>query len=596
MGKGSVDKAVILAGGRGSAVCPLASYYPKLAFPLGHAPVIAHLLNYLQKSGINEVAIVSSEHHNWARERIMAAAKVLDEACMAVSWFFDDGTKGTAGSLKQVEGFVGDSDFLVVQANLYIKNLDLSEIVTAHQTRGSGITVVVEERPFERTDLEHIEIDPAGRVEHFDVPHYSRVNAHPLAFSGVYVFHPRVLRTYDEEGYVDIKEQLLPLLSAAQIPVHAFETKGIIKRINTLDDYFRLNADYLFNGVAEPSRVFAAKREILPGVWVGKNVHIAANAYVVGPVIIEDDCTLEEDTQIIGPTLICAGTHIEACSRVRESIIWQGSRIKRNARIEYSLVADRCVVPAGELVSNALVIKDENLNGHFNFMTSMTPQRIAAATGNRSTGSLSWSKARTSKLSLAAKRVFDVVVSAVGLVLLAPLFAVLALAIKLTSRGPVFFKQIRCGKEGKAFRMHKLRTMVEDAERIQETLAGSKDVDGPVFKLNRDPRVTSVGRLLRKTSLDELPQLFNVLKGEMSLVGPRPLAIEEMKFSPSWRDIRLSVKPGITGLWQIRGRKSPRFHDWIEYDIHYVLNYSFRLDLSILLKTVWVAITGAGAK
>ena len=240
-----------------------------------------------------------------------------------------------------------------------------------------------------------------------------------MAHIGVLRALERLGLTYDAVVGTSIGA-LVGAMAAGGLPTD--EMERIVSSLQK-DDYFRLNADYLFNGVAEPSRVFTSKREILPGVWVGKNVHIAPNAYVVGPVIIEDHCTLEEDTQIIGPTLICAGTHIEACSRVRESIIWCGSRVKRNARIEYSLVADRCVVPAGELVSNALVIKDENLDGHFNFMTSMTPQRIAAATGNRSTGSLSWSKARTSKLSLAAKRVFDVVVSAVGLMLLAPLWS-----------------------------------------------------------------------------------------------------------------------------------------------------------------------------
>ena len=155
----------------------------------------------------------------------------------------------------------------------------------------------------------------------------------------------------------------------------------------------------------------------------------------------------------------------------------------------------------------------------------------------------------------------------------------------------MIFAQQRCGRWGREFRMYKFRTMIEGAEQLHARLTEHNEVDGPMFKIERDPRVTIVGRFLRRTSLDELPQLFNVLKGDMSLVGPRPLAMKEMKCSPSWRDIRLSVKPGITGSWQVESRGS-RFHDWIEHDILYVLNHSLWLDLRILLKTARVAVTG----
>ena len=134
--------------------------------------------------------------------------------------------------------------------------------------------------------------------------------------------------------------------------------------------------------------------------------------------------------------------------------------------------------------------------------------------------------------------------------------------------------------------MFKFRTMVKDADKKQSQLYTQKDVDGPMFKMQNDPRLTSVGFFLRKTSLDELPQLFNVLKGDMSLVGPRPLVMKEMRFSPGWRDLRLKVKPGITGLWQINGRSHAPFHDWIKYDIFYVKNQSVLLDLRILVQTL----------
>jgi lipopolysaccharide/colanic/teichoic acid biosynthesis glycosyltransferase len=177
------------------------------------------------------------------------------------------------------------------------------------------------------------------------------------------------------------------------------------------------------------------------------------------------------------------------------------------------------------------------------------------------------------------------VASALGLLIGLPLIAAIALAIKLDSRGPVFFVQRRCGKGGREFPMAKFRTMSTDAESRKAELADRNEAEGPMYKIRADPRVTRVGRLLRKTSLDELPQLWNVLRGEMSLVGPRPLIMEEMSWSPKWRDIRLEVKPGITGPWQVYARNEPGFRSWIEHDIDYVRNRSFATDLHLLALT-----------
>ena len=189
----------------------------------------------------------------------------------------------------------------------------------------------------------------------------------------------------------------------------------------------------------------------------------------------------------------------------------------------------------------------------------------------------------------------DIVLSAIGIILLFPFFLLIAIAIKIDSPGPVFYIQKRCGIRGKFFGMVKFRTMVANAEKLHRELIPKKETDGPMFKISNDPRVTRLGRKLRNTSIDELPQLFNVLKGEMSLVGPRPLIMDEMKFSPSWRETRLKVKPGITGLWQIQGRSEAPFHDWIRYDVYYVKNQSLWLDIKILFKTIKVVLKKVGA-
>lgn len=143
--------------------------------------------------------------------------------------------------------------------------------------------------------------------------------------------------------------------------------------------------------------------------------------------------------------------------------------------------------------------------------------------------------------------------------------------------------------------MIKFRSMILGADDMQDDLRPKNEVDGPLFKIGNDPRFTRVGRFLRRTSLDELPQFFNVLMGDMSLVGPRPLVMEEMRYSPEWKEIRLRVKPGITGLWQVSGRSSISFHDWIRHDIHYVKHQSILLDIKIISKTIWAVIKFIGA-
>jgi len=202
---------------------------------------------------------------------------------------------------------------------------------------------------------------------------------------------------------------------------------------------------------------------------------------------------------------------------------------------------------------------------------------------------------RYRRASFALKRVFDVVVSLGVLVLLAPLLGLVALLVRLGSRGPVLFVQVRAGENGRPFRMYKFRTMVEDAER---RLAEVVDVDKlaePVFKVARDPRVTPAGRWLRRLSIDELPQLVNVLKGDMSLVGPRPEELALVGRYDVWQRRRLKVKPGITGLQQVERRAAPSLAERVRYDIAYIRRRSFLLDLVILLRTFGAVLRGRGA-
>jgi exopolysaccharide biosynthesis polyprenyl glycosylphosphotransferase len=200
-------------------------------------------------------------------------------------------------------------------------------------------------------------------------------------------------------------------------------------------------------------------------------------------------------------------------------------------------------------------------------------------------------------IALFIKYTFDRIAAAIALLLLSPILIAIYAAIKLPSLGrePAFYGQIRSGLHGRPFRLWKFRTMRVDADKMREELEALNEMDGPVFKIKHDPRVTRIGRLLRKTSLDELPQLWNVLVGQMSFVGPRPPIPAEVEQYDDWQRRRLSMKPGITCLWQVSGRNLIDFETWMKLDLQYIDNWSLTLDLKILLRTVYVVLTGYGS-
>jgi exopolysaccharide biosynthesis polyprenyl glycosylphosphotransferase len=193
------------------------------------------------------------------------------------------------------------------------------------------------------------------------------------------------------------------------------------------------------------------------------------------------------------------------------------------------------------------------------------------------------------------KRVTDIVLVGMGLIVLAPILALIALAVKLDSRGPVFYGQLRLGKDGRQFKMLKFRSMNVDADKRLSELKQQNEATGPLFKMRRDPRVTRVGRFIRRWSLDELPQLINVFRGEMSLVGPRPPMPSEVAEYEDWQLGRLRAVPGVTGLWQVSGRSEVPFHDMVRLDLHYIRNWSLALDVEILLRTIPAVLTSRGA-
>ncbi len=225
-----------------------------------------------------------------------------------------------------------------------------------------------------------------------------------------------------------------------------------------------------------------------------------------------------------------------------------------------------------------------------------THARLAPRVERSATGPVLSVPAAVDGPRLAVKRAVDILGAAVGLLLLSPLLILIAGAIKVTSPGPVLFTQVRYGRGRRRFEMYKFRTMVDGAEALQLELESLNEQVGPTFKIRRDPRLTRLGGVLRCSSLDELPQLWNVLRGEMSLVGPRPMSLRDVGlFTEAWLMRRFSVFPGITGLWQVSGRSDLAFSDWIRLDLEYIDNWSLGLDLRILLQTIPAVVSGKGA-
>ncbi len=300
---------------------------------------------------------------------------------------------------------------------------------------------------------------------------------------------------------------------------------------------------------------------------------MAGNPRVVGPVLFGDNVRVGSDVIIIGPAIV--SDHVE---------------IEQGAVIHSSIIGPRGVVPKNQLVQNCVVKGPQydwnHAARHPSGRSEASHSSLCDLNSMQAAGSpfRLWGRFSYARC---LKRITDYVVAAGVLVLFAPLMPFVALAIRLTSAGPVFYKDKRQGLHGKEFDCLKFRTMVTGAHEIQEKLRVASQVDGPQFKMADDPRISAVGRFLRETYIDEIPQFFNVLLGQMSVVGPRPSPESENTLCPFWRDARLSVRPGITGLWQIHRTRQPMrdFQEWIHYDIEYVRSLSLKMDLWICWQT-----------
>ncbi len=293
----------------------------------------------------------------------------------------------------------------------------------------------------------------------------------------------------------------------------------------------------------------------------------ASNKY--GPVVVEPGGVVEDGAIVIGP-----------------AVIGRDARVAAGSVLVHGVVAPGVTVPAGMVVHRRLVTRATLDQGA---PTDGLAGEVADSSGvwRLDRAAQRTDSAARPRRYIGVKRVAESLLAAAGLAVLSPLLAAVAVLVKLTSRGPVFFAHQREGLGGREFRCWKFRTMVSNAHAMQRKLYANNQVDGPQFKMDRDPRITPIGQFLRSSNIDELPQLFNVLLGQMSLIGPRPSPFRENQICVPWRQARLSVRPGITGLWQVcrHERSAGDFHQWIHYDMLYVRHLSWWLDVKIVLFT-----------
>jgi lipopolysaccharide/colanic/teichoic acid biosynthesis glycosyltransferase len=291
---------------------------------------------------------------------------------------------------------------------------------------------------------------------------------------------------------------------------------------------------------------------------------IDPTARFLGPVLVHDGVIVEDGALVIGPTVLGSRARIKSDAVVAHCLVLPGASVAESATVRQRVVIRRS--PRAK--------PEEDTSSQRRHTPGIS---VPATLQQRSRPTL----------YPAVKAAVEPVIASVALIVLSPLIVAIGALVKLTSQGPIFFGDLREGKDGQLFRCWKFRTMRVNADVLQHTLAGKQQMDGPQFKMDYDPRVTRVGHWLRRSSLDELPQLFNVVRGDMSCIGPRPSPFNENQICVPWRNARLSVRPGMSGLWQVcrYNRAKGDFHQWIHYDMLYVNNVSLLTDLKIILAT-----------
>jgi lipopolysaccharide/colanic/teichoic acid biosynthesis glycosyltransferase/ADP-glucose pyrophosphorylase len=569
-----VYTAVLLANG--PAVLdgsPIASF-PKCFLPIANRPLLLYQAATLMSAGVERLILVVGAEQGQMTQRLVEQVQDLP---IKTQFYVQEHIRGTAGSLKEIEHLLQADRFLVMSSDLFL-DADLKSLVNYHLGSNATATVAAASMEVPAWHMERIETDTEelAKTIHRIHPAYSRRSK--LRPIGLYLFEKAVLQFIPEEGIFDIKEQLVTSLYSHFHRTIVWTVRTYCQNILSGTRYLAANADVLQNQV-----VFSQLKPYLPRV---DTAVAALGGYPAGgtvsPVVQAPSSTIDDGAMVIGPTAIGVGCSIGRNAIVNSSVLLDGCKVGAGAHLTGCVLGEGAVVPDGAALHHVIVRSKTQKAEVEPLEVDSTDIGASYLCSCHETVT-----SRMTKSSRFIKRVTDMIFSASLLLGLAPLMAAIAIWIKLDSPGEVIFRQRRCGENGKEFTMYKFRSMVDNAEEVKREIQVLNEVDGPMFKLSKDPRTTRAGWILRATNLDELPQLWNILVGDMTLIGPRPLSWDEMRFNPRWRDVRLSVPQGLIGLWQVKSHSKASFADWIRYDMEYVSNWSAWLDAKIFLKALF---------
>jgi lipopolysaccharide/colanic/teichoic acid biosynthesis glycosyltransferase/ADP-glucose pyrophosphorylase len=566
-----VHTAVLLANGPAVLDGSQIASFPKCFLPIANRPLLFYQAATLMSAGVTQLILVVGAEQGQITQRIV---ELIQDLPIETRCYVQEHIRGTAGSLKEIEHLLQADRFLVMSSDLFL-DADLEGLVDYHLGSEAIATVAAAGMELPAWQMERIETDTQelAKTIHRIHPAYSRRSK--LRPIGLYLFEHAVLQFVPEEGVFDIKEQLVTRLYSHLHRTRVWTVDSYYQNILSGTRYLAANADVLQN-----QAVFSQLKRYLPRVDTAVAALGGYPARVtVSPVIQAPSSTIHDGAMVIGPTAIGAGCSIGRNAIVNASVLLDGCKVGAGAHLTGCVLGEGAVVPDGAAFHNVIVRSKTQKAEAEPLVVDSTDIGASCLCSSRETVT-----SRMTKNSRFIKRVFDMVFSASSLLVLAPLMAAIAIWIKLDSPGEVIFRQRRCAENGKEFTMYKFRSMVDNAEEVKREIQVLNEVDGPMFKLSKDPRATRAGWILRATNLDELPQLWNIFLGDMSLIGPRPLSWDEMRFNPRWRDVRLSVPQGLIGLWQVKSHSKASFADWIRYDMEYVSNWSAWLDLKIFAK------------
>jgi lipopolysaccharide/colanic/teichoic acid biosynthesis glycosyltransferase/ADP-glucose pyrophosphorylase len=569
-----VHTAVLLANGPAVLDGSQIASFPKCFLPIANRPLLFYQAATLMSAGVERLILVVGAEQGQVTQRLVEQIRDLP---IDIQCYGQEHIRGTAGSLKEIEHLLQTDRFLVMSSDLFL-DADLKGLVDDHLGSKATATVAAASMEVPAWQMERIETDTQdlAKTIHRIHPAYSRRSK--LRPVGLYLFEREALQFIPEEGVFDIKEQLITALYSHFHRTRVWTISTYCQNILSGTRYLAANADVLQNQV-----VFSQLKRYLPRVDVAV---VAVGGHSAGvtvlPVVQAPSSTIDDGAMVIGPTAIGASCSISRNAIVNSSVLLDGCKVGAGAHLTGCVLGEGAVVPDGATLHHVIIRSRTEKAEAEPLVVESTDIDASYLCPLQATVS-----SPMTKNSRFFKRVVDVVLSALVLIVLAPLMALIAIWIKLDSPGEVIFRQRRCGENGKEFTMYKFRSMVDNAEEVKREIQVLNEVDGPMFKLSKDPRTTRAGWILRVTNLDELPQLWNILVGDMSLIGPRPLSWDEMRFNPRWRDVRLSVPQGLIGLWQVKSHSKASFADWIRYDMEYVGNWSAWLDLKIFFKALF---------